>query len=42
VLAYNVVIGVLIKCFEGTATVADIAALASNWSVIRAACVRSL
>jgi hypothetical protein len=42
VLAYNVVSALLLKCFLGTATLADIAAIASNWGTIQKACVRGI
>lgn len=40
VLAYNVVSGLLLKCINGTATLAEIASLAANWQTFQLACVR--
>lgn len=40
VLAFNLVSALLLKCVAGTATLADVAALAANWPVFQAACVQ--
>jgi hypothetical protein len=42
VLAFNTVITLLLKCVDGTATLADVASLNNNWTAFQAACVRPL
>lgn len=42
VLSYNSFAVLLLKCIDGTATLADIANLNANWLIVQNACVRPL